>query len=500
MPSKHSSLQRAVSILCRDRQRAALSSPAAFRRSIILSPGDDRPLGAALLPWQVADFQAMDAGWAALAGRANALARPPIRRAYLERPRGHSKTTDTAVQIAWILFGAQRQIKGLAAAADLEQATLIHAAVKRLIQANDPVLNRLRCVEHAVRNRETGSELRIVSSDVRGSWGELPDFVVCDELCHWRSPDLWQSLLSSAAKRPESVLIVLSNAGFGRGWQWDVREAARVDPVWHFSSLNGPQAPWITEESLAEQQRLLPPAVFARLWLNQWQHSDGGFVSLAEAEACRDESWTMQEQGRPKTSYVASIDYAEKTDLTVGCVCHREGDAIVVDRMDVVRPAPGRPTQVRWVSDWMRDIAERFSSVRFILDEYQLLSVIQSLSDSFAIERFSFSGGEGNHRIALGLRQLILERRIRWYPGCGAAPGEENAQPVDSLEMELAALVVRQRSSGLIRFDHIADGRQHDDRAFALGVACDGLLRENDDAFCWDITPPVGQGRFGAIG
>lgn len=185
--------------------------------------------------------------------------------------------------------------------------------------------------------------LEIIASDVRSSWGQLPDFVICDELCHWAKPDLWYSLLSSAAKKPTCVLTVLTNAGIGRGWQWDIREAARTSPDWHFSSLQGSQAPWISDKDLAEQERLLPRPVFDRLWRNLWQHSDGEFVTLAEAEGCCDPSLTEQAAGRPGRQYFAALDYAEKIDRTVGVILHREGERLIVDRMDVVDPCPNVP-------------------------------------------------------------------------------------------------------------------------------------------------------------
>jgi hypothetical protein len=469
-------------------QDAARSSPATFRRAICIEPGASL-FSAQLRPWQIADFSALDEAWIRVAtGRSGA--RPAPRRAYIERPRGHSKTTDTAIQLAWVLWAATRPINGLVAAADFEQARLVHAAIQRLAKANGELLGELHFVENAVRNRTNGSLLKIISSDFRSSFGELPDFVVCDELCHWKAPDLWYSLLSSAAKRPEAILIVLSNAGVGRGWQWDAREAARTDPAWYFSTLDGPQAPWITAESLAEQQRLLPPAVFARLWLNQWQHSDGEFVSLAEVEACREESLCHREHGVPGVEYVASIDYAEKRDLTVGCVCHRERNNVIVDRMDVVRPGPDHATPVKWVSDWMHSMAAAFPDIRFVLDAHQLVSVIQLLEAEYPIERFEFRAGQGNCELAVTLRQLILERQVRWPAGCGVVPGEEQARPLDDLEHELASLIVRELPGGRFRFDHRNDGRHHDDRSFALAVACQSLIgRPEHPGFLWQSDP-----------
>ena len=476
----------------RQYEQAACSSPAAFRRFLMLH-GDKRRLDCALLSWQREDFEALDPAWRMLATREGS--GNVTRRAWLERPRGHSKTTDIAAQLLWILLAARRSVNGLVAAADLEQALLVHRAMQRLRDANPLLLRSVTFLENSVRNGTNRSFLKIVSSDVRGSWGELPDFVVCDELCHWKSPDLWYSLLSSAAKRPESVLIVLSNAGIGRGWQWDAREAARTSPAWYFSSLEGPQAPWITAESLDEQKRLLPPAVFARLWLNQWQHSDGEFVSLAEAAACRDESLVCREHGEPGRDYVATIDYAEKRDLTVGCVCHREGSTLVVDRMDVVRPGPDTPTPVRWVTSWMHSIASRFPSVQFVVDAHQLASVIQELQDHLPIERYEFLGGQANYDMALTLRQLILERTLHWYPGCGVIPGEEQNSPPDNLETELASLIVREMPGGRFRFDHRCDGRHHDDRAFALGAACQKLLtRPAQNPIVWEVQLPGAGG------
>jgi hypothetical protein len=466
----------------------ARRDPPVFRALLTIDEGRTS-FAERLRSWQLPDFQALDPAWRRLAG-GPAGAESDLRRAYLERPRGHSKTTDTAVQLSWILCAATRPVNGLVAAADFEQARLVQAAMQRLADRNQELLGGLQFVESAVRNPANGSLLKIISSDVRSSYGELPDFVVCDELCHWKSPDLWYSLLSSAAKRPESILIVLSNAGIGRGWQWDAREAARTNPSWYFSSLDGPQAPWITQESLDEQRRLLPPAVFARLWLNQWQHSDGEFVSLAEAEACRDESLASRKRGEPGVEYVGSIDYAEKRDLTVGCVCHREGSGVIVDRMDVVRPAPNRATPVQWVSEWIRSTAADFSGIHFIVDSHQLVSVIQSLEAEYPIERFEFRAGQGNCELALTLRQLILERQVRWYSGCGVIPGEEHASPPDNLEHELASLVVRE-SGGRFRFDHRNDGRHHDDRAFALAVACRALIgRPQNNAVVWEVVPP----------
>jgi hypothetical protein len=192
---------------------------------------------------------------------------------------------------------------------------------------------------------------------------------------------------------------------------------------------------------------------------------------------------------------VAAIDYAEKRDLTVGCLVHRDGKRVVVDRMDVIRPTAERPTPVQWVEDWIHRIAQDFGNVRFVVDEYQLVGVVQRLERVYRIERFQFASGAGNHELATTLHRLIVEKQVVWYPGCGAidARGAGRSGQVDDLETELASLITKE-TRGRIRFDHIPG--KHDDRSFALGVACVTALKETGGMDFLEISEPSGDGVF----
>jgi hypothetical protein len=472
-------------------RRIARVDPPTFRRTLTIDAGRPCCFGDVLEPWQEVDFRALDPAWLQLAGFE---ARARHRRAYVERPRGHSKTTDLAVMSAWLLAFSLRRVEGIAAAADQEQASLLLRAVDRLLRVNAMLSTRLQRTQVQVHNPETGSRLDVISSDVKSSYGALPDFVICDELCHWRHAELWHSLLSAAAKRPHCVLVAISNAGAGRGWHWDVREAARQNPNWYFVSLDGPQARWITESDLAEQAALLPPSTYARLWLNQWQETAGDFVTLAEAEACRDLDWTEQRRGVAGVEYVAALDFAEKHDYSVGVVVHRHGTRIVVDRMDVVRPEPERPTPVAWVENWIEQIAGAFGRVTFVIDEYQLLAVIQRFEERHAIHRFEFRAGLGNYQLASNLRRLILNKQVGWYAGCGRLDVPWGR---DDLETELASVVVRETGGGRWRIDHLADATHHDDRVFALGAACLYCVQHPASEAWMEVTPPGADGGFG---
>jgi hypothetical protein len=166
--------------------------------------------------------------------------------------------------------------------------------------------------------------------------------------------------------------------------------------------------------------------------------------------------------------------------------------------MDVVRPEIDRPTPVSWVQDWIEDVGSRFPRVLFVVDPHQLVQTIQSLEHRFSIRRFDFHGGLGNHRLAVVLHQLVTQRRIAWYEGCGAALNSMGAPGLtrDDLETELASLLVRQSASGRIRFDHRRDGLHHDDRAFALAVAALELCEQPSVEDLFSVTGPTADGGF----
>ncbi len=467
--------------------RAATRSPEAFRWGLLLPDG--RRWATCVEPWQDADFAALDRAFLELAGQQAAPRRG--RRVYLERPRGHSKTTDVALQLTWLLCHARVPRRGVVVAADREQGELLLRALNLIVQTNPLLCPGVVIRKSYCEQPQTGVRVDLLSSDVGSSWGLLPDFVICDELCHWTKDELWHSLISSAAKKPDCAVMVMSNAGVGMGWQWLVRETARCDPDWYFSTLDGPHASWISAAVLDEQRRLLPAGVYDRLWNNRWQHAAGGFVTLAEAAACCDPQLQPVESGEAQWDYVAAIDFGSRQDYTVGVIVHHDGRRIVVDRLDVAVPRPDEPIHVRWVNDWIDRVRIQFPRVEFVCDEYQLLGVIQDYETRCPIRRFDFSAGKGNHRLALQLRRLILERQLAWYPDCGAIATEGQR---DDLETELASVVVRESSGGRMRIDHTSGTQAHDDRVFALGAACLSVLESHTGPPLFEVIPPGAHG------
>ncbi len=476
-----------------------LRHPMHFRENLMIDATGSGPkrFGDVMEPWQRKDFEAMDPCLRWMAGRDDT--KPKWQRFFRMRPRGHSKTGDTATSVMWLLLSSQRPLFGIAAAEDKEQAALVRDAMEKIADDNPWIREVIQFKNWDIVNKGNKAHLSIISSDTNSSYGLTPDFVLADEFTHWSQQKFWSSVFSSFTKRAKKgMLIVLCNAGAGRDWRFKVMDEARNDPRWNASLLDGPQASWITKEDIDEQRRMLPRLEFERLWMNKWQETGGEFVTLTEAQACSKPDRIMT-QGAPfhgTPPYVASLDFAEKKDYTVGVVIHEEDRKIVVDRMDVIVPTPETPTRVEWVENWMRNMVERYYNVIFVLDKYQLLGVAQRLIDEgYDITYFDFGSGNGNYELGLVLRQLIVNEYLEWYPKCGLPenPVEEN----DDLEHELASLVVIPYQNGRKwRFDHLQDGFHHDDRAFALGAACLHLIRLSGGFGEWDIEHAPSSNPF----
>ncbi len=296
-----------------------MAHPANFRRELrVDADGVTRRLDDILDPWQLADFEALDDSLIRVV-KGDACDGDACLRHWWERGRGHSKTSDIATAVSWLLLASRRPLRGIACAADEDQARLIQQAIRRLADLN-PILDKLfKITATKVENVETGSTLEIITSDAPSSYGLLIDFAICDEVTHWQKRDLFDSMLSAAAKKKHCLLLAITNAGHFGTWQHELRERIRTDEAWRFSRLEGPQASWISAEHLREQERLLPPQVYRRLWLNEWLENEGDGFDADDLEACF-KSFRPPSEPERGYEYVIGVDIGLTHDASAVCV------------------------------------------------------------------------------------------------------------------------------------------------------------------------------------
>ncbi|MGE3408719.1 MAG: terminase large subunit [Pirellulales bacterium] len=438
---------------------AMMADPAAFRRGLLIDTDTGpRPLADCLDPWQRDDFAALDPGWRRACGHNVGSVR---QRGYLERPRGHSKTGDIAAMVTWALFASRRQLAGVAAAADSDQARLLRDAIGKLLKLNPWLTQFVEVQRDKIVNVHTGSTLTILSSDAASSYGLSPDFVVCDEVCHWGGRALWDSLLSSAAKRSHCMLVVISNAGFSGGhdpWQWQTRELVRTDPDWIFSRLEGPVASWISRKALTEQRRLLPPSAFDRLWLNKWSAGAGDAIPESDIRA----AVTLEgpaEAAVPGVVYVAGLDLGLSRDSSSLVILSKEsnGPRCRLAQVSAWTPTPGHRVSIESIESAIISAHQRFNIQSLFLDPWQASQLCERLRKAGVPAVESPFVPKALQAMATEVIQHFSERTLELYP-------------CEPLLADLRSLRIVEKSYGF-RLEAARNRGGHADRATALCLA-----------------------------
>ena len=110
------------------------------------------------------------------------------------------------------------------AANDRLQARTMFRMVKQSVEASPKLSKMLDVVDSRsiIRNRETGKEIRCLSSD---SWRNegLNGSVILDEIHSFRTPDLVDALIYATRGTANGLVISISTAGDNRngiGWRW----------------------------------------------------------------------------------------------------------------------------------------------------------------------------------------------------------------------------------------------------------------------------------------
>jgi hypothetical protein len=393
---------------------AMLRHPHEWRKRLRLRTGS----GIGLLdeiadPWQREDFAALDRAWQRVVGI-------PVEggksRAYYERGRGCSKTQDLMIQAVWPILASPVRIKGIAAAADLDQVKFGRYSVEMLLDVNPWLRKILTLQENKLINERSGSELEYISSSHSTSWGHLVDFVIGDEITNWSRRELWDSLFSAILKKPHCVMAIGSNAGVGLGshWTWDVREFCRNDVDWHFHSLPGPVASWQSPDLLAQQRRGLLPDVYDRVIGNRWQVAYGKGLDSDDLNAAPKDLLNIFEEGVSGYCFVCGCDLGWSKDssaITVLAANMRTGRVRTVGSL-VWTPTPGKPVVLSEVKDALAQVTADFNVAKILIDPREAVQMITELQLSgIPIEPYSHTT-DHDHRTAETVWRFFRERIV----------------------------------------------------------------------------------------
>jgi hypothetical protein len=375
--------------------------------------------------------------------------------------RGIAKTTTAAAMgLEEIALGGESDV--IIAANDSDQARLALDAAQGFLR-RDPALGRvLESYRDSIRNRHTGSAMKIITSDAVTSFGLgiRRSLIIFDELWGLRDRDLLDSLLSALPKVAGSKLIALTNAGFVDSPAWSLLQICKEgDPAFrHWDSAErGVWPSWIDPAERDRQRRLLPPSVFARLWENAWTSSSGDFLTSEQVEACVDESLPLERSTfDPRRRYYLGVDLGLKHDRSVVLVGHRELERFVVDSVRTWYGSPERPVSLEDVTSCVATIGRAARIRRGLVDPWQGLHLIERLHRSGlrSIEEFPFTAQ----------RIMMLSQSV-WHT---FRSGQIRIPPHAALIQELSRARVVEKRYGW-RVDHESGG--YSDHLIALGLA-----------------------------
>ena len=403
-------------------------------------------------------------------------------------PRGHDKTSSIGRLNNWLLSFARRRVSCLCAAGDREQASRLADFMQAEAALNPWLNDRLEFANYFVRG-QLDSKLQIISADANSSFGDKSDLVICDELTHWEKGDLWDALYSGSLKRPNSVYIIITNAGLMHTWQWEQINSAKRNPDWYVFEAPGPLSRYMSPEKVAQLASEMPKGLADRVLWNKWlDPAEGcGFITPAEAQACEDRGVAhhlLPQVAGHSHQYVASVDYGPTKDRTVLTIAHRlfgkpNDGCVVVDRMDVFEGSqfPKGRVPIHEVDQWVDEAVRDFGAT-VVVDQYQMEASIQRYeSMGYKVHRFDPRGGKSNHVLAMTMAALIQNGLLMWYKGCGSVylKSRLGGYTEHTLVDEFSEIITKHMAYGT-RLDHLPG--KHDDRVISLGMACVFLAQE----------------------
>jgi phage terminase large subunit-like protein len=396
---------------------------------------------------------------------------------FITRPRGGSKTVDTAAMAAVALV---EQIppggRAYVVASDRDQARLTTDAMSGLVTRTPGLAGAIR-VDRFTASTTTGATLEVLAADEASSYGLRGHLYLCDEITLWANQGVWISLVSAVPKVSGARLVALGSAGDPAHWSYAVRERARTSRQWRLHEIPGP-LPWVPPEALEEQRALLTDSQFARLHLNQWTAAEDRLVTVENLAA----AVTLDGPQEPRRGvrYRMGLDLGLTHDATAIAVAHAEADPttdppsqrIVLDRLVVFQGRKGEPVRLADVEATVLALWRAYNRPRLRADPFQAAGLVQAVkARGVTVEEWPYTASRYGE-MASALFALLRDQRIDLHPDDGLLDELRNVRLVETIP-------------GQVRIQH--DAGRHDDRCVAIGMAVVPLIRR-----------PTGGGRIHA--
>jgi len=309
------------------------------------SGGEPKPIE--LIEWQKDQVIRPLFGWRRPDGRLR------FRRAGIFVPKKNRKSSLMSQLAQYLLVAHAPAQDVFLAANDRLQARTMYRMVRQSVEASPLLSQMLEVVDSRsiIRNRETGKEIRCLSSD---SWRNegLNGSVILDEIHSFKSPDLVTALTYATRGTANGLVVSISTAGDDRngvGWQWWTDcELVQRDPSANSTFLgliyaadpskDDPDDPVVWRKANPSMGIAFPEDEFRDDWkdsltnprkrsqwlrysLNIWTEPDGRFLDPDQWSACS----TPPEPLDGRNVWIG-IDLASNLDMTAAAIVAKSSD------------------------------------------------------------------------------------------------------------------------------------------------------------------------------
>jgi phage terminase large subunit-like protein len=288
-----------------------------------------------LEPWQREDIIRPLFGWRRPDGTRR------YRHAYIELPRKNGKSTLAAGLALYLLAAdAEPGAEVYSCAADREQARIVFAQARQMVEASPALRKRLKTFRNAITYPKRAGSYKVLSADAPTKHGLNSSGIIFDELHAQPNRELFDVMDTSIGARTQPIMIMITTAGHDlesvcyeqHTYAEQIATGVVDDPSWFiYIAAAQPDEDWrspttwrkcnpgygvtIGEEYLREQVKkaIKSPAyenTFKRLHLNIWTSQETKWIRRADWDACAAPLPDLK--NRP--CHLA-LDLASKTDI-----------------------------------------------------------------------------------------------------------------------------------------------------------------------------------------
>tara|TARA_Y100000401_G_scaffold5734_1_gene3881 strand:+ start:1736 stop:3280 length:1545 start_codon:yes stop_codon:yes gene_type:complete len=384
---------------------------------------------------------------------------------FISVPRKNGKSTLTAAIGLYLLFAdSERGSEIYSAAADRQQAGIMHEISKQMILNNPELSKRAKIFRNSITNESKGNFYQAISSDANTKHGYNANGILFDELHAQKSRELWDTLLTSTGSRRQPMTIAITTSGYDKQticyeiYQYakDVRDQIIEDdsfyPViyesdpdadiqdeetWKQSNPNygvSLKKEYMERESQRATDTPTYLNTFRRLHLNQWTDSDVAWIGHKEWLLCKEKINYDELKGM---KCWGGLDLASTRDISAFVLVFKKDEKFIIlpkffipednaykryekDKIDYptwirqgyIDGTNGDVCDYEYIKKTIMDLGEKYNIQSISYDRWNATQLVLSLQD----EGFEMDGfGQGYRSMSAPTKEfekLILGQQI----------------------------------------------------------------------------------------